>query len=280
MAEIRSMYKCLILVALIACHAILSAEGRQIKSMNKKETNSGMGEIAKQQGSSISINSLQNTEGKKQIFPPPTMSLGDSKASYKHDFRPTTPGISSGVGNSFAQHQPNVESKLVSDKAEHFVTEAKEDFQPTAPPGISLGVGHSFFQHQQNVESKLVSDKAGHFVTSAKDDFRPTAPGHSPGIGHSFAQHHPNAESKLVSDKGEHFVTGAKDDFRPTAPGHSPGVGHSFAQHDQRNAESKLVYDKAGHYVTGVKDDFRPTAPGHSPGVGHAFGNKNAEPNG
>ncbi|KAH7566550.1 hypothetical protein ACOSP7_023097 [Xanthoceras sorbifolium] len=133
MAEIRSMYNCLILVALIACHAILSAEGRQMKSVNKKEANSGMGETAKQQGSSISINS-------------PTMSFGDLKASYKDDFRPTTPGISPGAGHSFGQHQQNDESKLVADN----------------------------------------SQKTGHSITGDKNDFRPTAPGHSPGVGHAI----------------------------------------------------------------------------------------------
>ncbi|KAK3222445.1 hypothetical protein Dsin_009470 [Dipteronia sinensis] len=135
MAEIRSMYKRLILVAvLVACHAILSAEGRQIKSINKKET-------ANKQGSSNSINS------KKEIFPPPTVSFGDSEANSKDDFRPTTPGISPGVGHSFAQDQQNVESKLVA------------------------------------VNS---NKKAGHFMTGDKDDFRPTTPGHSPGVGHAF----------------------------------------------------------------------------------------------
>ncbi|KAL5752924.1 hypothetical protein ACOSQ2_023431 [Xanthoceras sorbifolium] len=168
MAEIRSMYKCLILVALIACHAILSAEGRQMNSMNKKEANLGVVETAKQQGSSISVNSLQYIEGKKQIFPPPTMSFGDSKASYKADFRPATPGIIPGVGHSFAQHQPNAEFKLVSDKAGHFVTEAKDDCRPT-DPGHSVGVGHSI----------------GNEVPPP-NDFRPTAPGHSPGVGHSL----------------------------------------------------------------------------------------------
>ena len=135
MAEIRSMYKCLlILVALIACHSILSAEGRQIKSINKKET------ANKQGSSSSSINS------EKEIFPPPTMSFGDSEAKSEDDFRPTTPGISPGVGHSFAQDQQNVESKLVADN----------------------------------------SKKAGHFMTGVKDDFRPTAPGRSPGVGHAF----------------------------------------------------------------------------------------------
>ncbi|TXG59462.1 hypothetical protein EZV62_014035 [Acer yangbiense] len=134
MAEIRSMYKRLILVAvLVACHAILSAEGRQIKSINKKET-------ANKKGSS-SINS------KKEIFSPPTMSFGDSEASYKDAFRPTTPGKSPSVGHSFSQDQQNAESKSVL--ADN-------------------------------------SQKAGHFITGDKNDFRPSAPGHSPGVGHAF----------------------------------------------------------------------------------------------
>ncbi|KAK2657439.1 hypothetical protein Ddye_010491 [Dipteronia dyeriana] len=130
MAEIRSMYKCLlILVALIACHSILSAEGRQIKSINKKET-------ANKQGSSSS--SINSKKALKE-----TMSFGE--ANSEDDFRPTTPGISPGVGHSFSQDQQKAESKLVADN----------------------------------------SKKAGHFMTGGKDDFRPTTPGRSPGIGHA-----------------------------------------------------------------------------------------------
>ncbi|KAK3222464.1 hypothetical protein Dsin_009489 [Dipteronia sinensis] len=132
MAEIRSMYKRLILVVvLVACHAFLSAEGRQIKSINKKEITEN------KQGSSNSINS------KNEIFPPPTMSFEDSEASYKDAFRPTTPGNSPSVGHSFTQDQQNAESKLVvadnSQKAGHFITGDKNDFRPRAP-----GVGHAF----------------------------------------------------------------------------------------------------------------------------------------
>ncbi|KAK2657437.1 hypothetical protein Ddye_010489 [Dipteronia dyeriana] len=136
MAEIRSMYKRLILVAvLVAWHAILSAEGRQIKSINKKETTNKQGS-----SSSSSINSM------KEIFSPPTMTFGDLEA-YKDAFRSTTPGNSPSVGHSFAQDQQNAESKLVvadnSQKAGHFITGDKNDFKPTAP-GHSPGVGHAF----------------------------------------------------------------------------------------------------------------------------------------
>ncbi|TXG59467.1 hypothetical protein EZV62_014040 [Acer yangbiense] len=119
------MYKSLILVALIACHAILSVEGRQMNSiMNTKEVNSATRETARQGSSSSSGNSHQNM-------------------SYKDDFRPT-----SHPGNRPDSDQENVESKLASSencqKAGHFKStgSVKDDFRPTTP-GHSPGVGHA-----------------------------------------------------------------------------------------------------------------------------------------
>ncbi|KAK3222534.1 hypothetical protein Dsin_009559 [Dipteronia sinensis] len=122
MAKNCFMYKSLILLALIACHVILSVEGRQIKSiMNTKEANSAIRETARQGSSG---NSHQNM-------------------SYKDDFRPT-----SHPGNRPDSDQEIVESKLAGDensqKAGHFRStgSVKDDFRPTAP-GHSPGVGHA-----------------------------------------------------------------------------------------------------------------------------------------
>ncbi|KAL9464341.1 hypothetical protein AB3S75_002024 [Citrus x aurantiifolia] len=132
MAKIQSIIStCIILAALIACHAILSSEGRQIKSMNRKETIS--------------------TEGKKEILPP--IGYQESAAAHEEDdFRPTTPGNSPGVGHSHhtLDNIEDVESKVVGTSniaAGHSVGGFKDDFRPTSP-GHSPGIGH------KNAETK------------------------------------------------------------------------------------------------------------------------------
>ncbi|KAJ4714916.1 Precursor of CEP9 [Melia azedarach] len=131
MAKIQSINKCVILLSLvIACYAILSTEGRQLKQTNKKEATAAK---------------ASSTEGKKKILPP--IGYDDSTTAFKDDFRPTTPGNSPGVGHSFAQEEADVESNVVADHsvstAGHSVTGFKDDFRPTAP-GHSPGVGHAF----------------------------------------------------------------------------------------------------------------------------------------
>ncbi|MBA0677704.1 hypothetical protein Goari_019097, partial [Gossypium aridum] len=66
---------------LIACHLVLSVEGRLLKSLSKNNSN--------------------------QVLPPPTPTktsgFGDSIEGYKEDFRPTIAVNSPGVGHSFAE---------------------------------------------------------------------------------------------------------------------------------------------------------------------------------
>ncbi|XP_031275563.1 precursor of CEP9-like [Pistacia vera] len=158
MVESRSMNKCVIIFACIACHAILSAKGRQLKYKEKEETaKQGSQSISLQQNAaglkedlqstkpSVDISSAENTvsmTGEKEIFPP--MSFGASATVHQDDFRPTTPGNSPGVGHKHTKEEEDVESKVEGDH--------------------SLNGGHS--------------------TTGSKDDFRPTTPGHSPGVGH------------------------------------------------------------------------------------------------
>lgn len=126
MAKIHYLSAYMILLALfIACHAILSTEGRQIKP----------------------------TKAKKEILPPP-ISYEESAAAYKDGFRPTTPGNSPGIGHSrHTQDNEDVESKVVSTAAVagHSVAGFVDDFRPTTP-GHSPGIGH--FLVKKNVEPK------------------------------------------------------------------------------------------------------------------------------
>ncbi|KAL2551998.1 precursor of CEP9-like [Forsythia ovata] len=82
----------------------------------------------------------------KQIIFPPNKSnyessLTTSDADYKflHDFRPTNPGNSPGIGHSFA-----AQNDVVQPKTPPFASgKNTDDFRPTGP-GHSPGVGHYF----------------------------------------------------------------------------------------------------------------------------------------
>ncbi|KAJ0088346.1 hypothetical protein Patl1_31388 [Pistacia atlantica] len=151
MVESRSMNKCVILVALIACHAILWAEGRQLKYKEKEETaKQGNQGISLQQNAAGLKEDLKSTKpsgektvsmtGKKEIFPP--MSFGDSATVYQNGFRPTTPG--------------NI-------------------------PGV---VGHKHAKEEEDVEGDH-SLNGGHSSPGNNQNSRPTTPGHGPGVGPS-----------------------------------------------------------------------------------------------
>ncbi|KAJ0027170.1 hypothetical protein Pint_34895 [Pistacia integerrima] len=100
------MNKFVILVALISCcHAILWAEGRQLKYKEKEETAkrgsrgissqqnaAGLKEDLKSTKPSVDIPTAENTvsmTGEKEIFPDP-----------EYNSRPTTPGHGPGVNES------------------------------------------------------------------------------------------------------------------------------------------------------------------------------------
>ncbi|KAJ0040785.1 hypothetical protein Pint_28084 [Pistacia integerrima] len=187
------MDKCVIHLALIACsHAILWAEGRQLKYKEKEETarhesnninlhqNAAELKVDLQSTKpSVDIPSAENTlhvTGKREIFPP--IGFGESAASDKNDFRPTTPGNSPGAGHKHAKDEKD----------------EKEIFLP-------VGFGES--------------------AASDKEDFRPTTPGNSPGVGHKHAKDEEDVESKVVVNHS--LNSGIKNGVRPTpAPGHTP----------------------------------------------------------
>ncbi|KAJ0097789.1 hypothetical protein Patl1_28736 [Pistacia atlantica] len=142
------MDKCVILLALIACsHAILWVEGRQLKYKEKEETakhdsnninlHQDYAELKVDLQStkpSVDIRSAENTlhvTRKKEIFPP--IGFGESAASDKHDFRPTTPGNSPGVGHKHAKEEEDVESKVVVNHS--LKSGFKNDVRPPPAPG-------------------------------------------------------------------------------------------------------------------------------------------------
>ncbi|KAJ0088344.1 hypothetical protein Patl1_31384 [Pistacia atlantica] len=155
------MNKFVILVALIACsHAILWAEGRQLKYREKEETAkrdsqgislqqnaAGLKEDLKSTKPSVDIPTAENTvsmTGEKEIFPP--MSFGASATVYQDGFRPTPPG--------------NI-------------------------PGV---VGHKHAKEEEDVESKFEADHSLKFNGGHSDpgyNSRPTTPGHGPGVNKS-----------------------------------------------------------------------------------------------
>lgn len=191
----QSFYSWAIILAVITCHGILSAEGRQLKPMKRQ----------------AGVQTVSSTKDK--IPPPSTRSMESSTvAEPVDDFRPTTPGNSPGVGHSYAEHsavvQPNeagdVMKLLNKESKQEFTSEQKvstvensiDGFRPTAP-GNSPGVGHSYTKNDVKVQQKGsgIGSGVSHSVAGSTDDFKPTQPGHSPGVGHSFVNKNtePNA---------------------------------------------------------------------------------------
>jgi hypothetical protein len=320
--------KCaLFILALITCFQILFTEGRPIKSTNKQELVSvgkdSIEDVAKQGLNTKSHYNNAKTQkvslpappithnpsvhhskaGRNEMPHPAVPSFGNSAAVYKDDFRPTTPGVSPGVG-----HPKTIGT---NSNNEHSLTDFKDDFQPTTP-GHSPGAGHALANDDDNEE---VSPKApGPSIERSGTAFKPTTPGHSPGAGHALANDDDNEE---VSPKAPgSSIERSGTAFKPTTPGHSPGIGHLFSENDSEDIDPKapdtssssgdsvtaskpkttgnsrgishtlsadkneITASKASsieHSVTGVTDDFRPTVPGHSPGIGHVLQNTNEE---
>ncbi|XP_050207043.1 precursor of CEP9-like [Mercurialis annua] len=195
MAETHYFFRhALFLLTFISCLQILFTEARLIKSTNKQEL-----------GRSVNLHRVKDSlSGQEQTQ---TDRSRVSAAPTSQDaFRPTTPGVSPGVG-----HHKAVELAASSD-IEHSFTRFKDNYKNH--PEI----------HKESVSEteKLPSTVSEASAAESKDDFRPTAPGYSLGVGHP----------KEVSGN-EHFVAGNKDDYRPTQPGHSPGVGHSYHNAEQ-----------------------------------------------
>lgn len=157
MENFKAMYQIFILLELVAFHEILSIEGRQLKSITeKREGSQSLNSIdysPQHHDPATSPSHIPSTEArKKEVFPPITpkkysFNFHETDATYRKDFRPTTPGNSPGVGHSFSNQEADMESKVVN--------------KGNKSPGTTT-----------------------HSLTEFKDDFRPTSPGHSPGIGH------------------------------------------------------------------------------------------------
>lgn len=112
-----------LILAVLACHAILVAEGRQLKSMNKQQVQPARkGDVQV----TISVDD-HKLSGETTLPTPSAQSLGFSAVAEPiNDFRPTTPGNSPGIGHSYTRK--NVE------------IQPEED---SKGPGHSPGIGHS-----------------------------------------------------------------------------------------------------------------------------------------
>ncbi|KAL3725966.1 hypothetical protein ACJRO7_030932 [Eucalyptus globulus] len=155
MADLQVMSKFVIIFTFIAFGAILTSEGRSIKSAWKDElhamNNDQMHEQALQflTPSQSPMNDDHSYAGKETVPSPiahdQAANLDESDAVSKDDFRPTTPGTSHGVGNSFIGSKKGVtKAKTPSDDEGRLsITEILGDFRPTTP-GHSPGVGHVF----------------------------------------------------------------------------------------------------------------------------------------
>ncbi|KAI3416608.1 uncharacterized protein J3R85_015321, partial [Psidium guajava] len=129
-------------------NAILTSEGRSIKSAWQDELRAVNNDQMLERASQSVTPSHYHSDGRKEMVPSPTahdqaVNSGDLEAV--DDFRPSTPGSSPGVGHSF------VGSKMGGAR-------------PKAPSGG---------------EESLIA-------TGTLGDFRPTGTGHSPGVGHAF----------------------------------------------------------------------------------------------
>ncbi|XP_030529651.1 uncharacterized protein LOC115740314 [Rhodamnia argentea] len=156
MAELQVIARLAIIFTFIAFHAILTSEGRSMKSAWKDKFHSIDNENQMHEQASRFLTPGQSPRnddcsdaGKKTV---PSLAahvqaanLGKPEAVYKDDFRPTNPGSSPGVGHS-----------LVGLK--------KEAARPKSPS----------------------SNEEGLTVTETPGDFQSTRPGHSPGVGHVF----------------------------------------------------------------------------------------------
>ncbi|KAF9682362.1 hypothetical protein SADUNF_Sadunf05G0101100 [Salix dunnii] len=273
--------KCaLFILVLVTCFQILFTEGRPIKSANKQELVSSGKEsiedmtkqgslIAKSQKFSLTAPpvtpnpSVHHSKAGRKEMPLPTVSgVSNSAAVDKDAFRPTTPGVSPGVGHS----------KTIGTKSnnEHSLTDFKDDFQPKSPVH-SPGVGHALADDDDDDKDEVSPKAPGSSIERSGTAFKPTTPGHSPGIGHLLSDN----ESEDIDPKAAENMSNSGDSvtvFKQKIPGNSPGISHTLSAD-----KSEITAPKAFSVEHSVTDDFGPTVPGHSPGIGHVFQNTNDE---
>ncbi|KAG2724484.1 hypothetical protein I3760_01G019800 [Carya illinoinensis] len=184
MEKFQAMYKCVILLALVAFHEALVIQGRQIKSTKQKQYRSPRDDL--HAGSSGE-----------------TRKRGSESAAMISSFDSAAPHDQYDPKTTYASHIPSTVDQSVTRKKEapvppkkpnysfsfrdSEVAHNKDDFRPTTP-GNSPGVGHSFQNQEADVESKALAKgkDVRHSLAGFKDNYQPTAPGHSPGVGHVF----------------------------------------------------------------------------------------------
>ncbi|KAI3665718.1 hypothetical protein L6452_44348 [Arctium lappa] len=155
------IYSWIVVFLIIACHAILLAEGRQLKSLKNKDKKDTEHALNASRKHLRSANSFQvSSAGRVTTTGPPV-------AAEKARFPPQVP----------TQTQQDGISDLKAITA----------FRPTTP-GNSPGAGHSFTEHRLDFESEAASNVYGIPQSTAEsgNGFRPTKPGNSPGAGHSI----------------------------------------------------------------------------------------------
>ncbi|KAG6666284.1 hypothetical protein CIPAW_01G020400 [Carya illinoinensis] len=173
MEKFQAMYKCVILLALVAFHEALVIQGRQIKSTKQKQYRSPRDDLH--------VGSSGET-GKRGSESAAMISSFDSAAPHDQ-YDPKT---------TYASHIPSTIDQSVTKKKEASVPPMKPNynfsFHDSENTWQCPGVGHSFQNQEADVESKALAKGKGvrHSLTRFKDNYQPTAPGHSPGVGHVF----------------------------------------------------------------------------------------------
>ncbi|KAG2724478.1 hypothetical protein I3760_01G019200 [Carya illinoinensis] len=158
MEKFQAMYKCVILLALVAFHEALVTQGRQIKSTKQKQYRSPRDDLH--------VGSSGETR-KRGIESAAMISSFDSAAPHDQ-YDPKT---------THASHIPSTVDQSMTRKKEASVLPMK--------PNYSFSFHDS---EEADVESKALAKGKGvrHSLTGFKDNYQPTAPGHSPGVGHVF----------------------------------------------------------------------------------------------
>ncbi|XP_047321680.1 precursor of CEP9-like [Impatiens glandulifera] len=162
MAYSQHIYTCVLSFMLLSFISNQLVEGRQLKHMKKGnqisfkdesktkvQTNKGFSVDNDTNGPKHDLPRVNHEFSGKQEMPTSekpyhSPALDESDAGYKDDFRPTTPGISPGVGHSFPPRE-NDDKTMQQTRGvgvRHVMTGNADDFRPTGP-GHSPGVGHS-----------------------------------------------------------------------------------------------------------------------------------------
>lgn len=179
MACNKHIYICSFLLTVIAGHAFLCTEGRELKEINKQksdhfEDEKGQGNRGKEPIGSKHI--PVGHKGDRQVTRPlPSHEISGAKEFFP-PMSTVGPNPNPGFGSSLTAHV--------------------NGFQPTAP-GNSPGVGHSYAGGKVENKQYAPSSKSNvaHPLEANPDDFRPTGPGRSPGVGHFYGS--TNAEPKV-----------------------------------------------------------------------------------